>query len=283
MTGVLRRLWDARPWRRRPGSPPALPFPPLKLRRLVGPTDEADYDNPDGAPIWGQLTLGPLAPEEAYRRVFDFGCGCGRNARQLLLQARPPERYVGIDVNREMIRWCREHLRRAGCDVRFDHHDVYNVTYAPENSRAETLAIRHYGSDFTLLNAHSVFTHLYERQTEFYLAECRAMLAERGLLRTTWFFFDRAWFPVLAPHQHTLFVNDHDPTQAVYYDWGYFLALVARLELKIVHVNWTAKPGYQNEIYLARGDGFEDLTPGLEPPGTVLGFGASAPPPWDGR
>lgn len=259
-----------------------LPFPPLKYRKLVGPTDPADFDNPSGDRIWGDLVVGPLTPGEAYRSVFDFGCGCGRNARQLLLQREPPERYVGVDVNPDMIRWCQRNLRKAGTDVRFDHHDVWNVTYAPDNSRNETLPIRHYGTDFTLFNAHSLFTHLYERQTEFYLEQAAGMITERGLLRTTWFLFDRAWFPVLAPHQHSLFVNDYDPTQAVYYDWTYVRRLFERLGLKIVQVQWTAMPGYQSEIFLARGREFEDLAAGLEPPATVLGFGGSGPPAWDG-
>ena len=260
----------------------SLPFPPIELRKIVGPTESAFFDNPSGELIWGDLAIGPLRPGEAYRRILDFGCGCGRQARQLFLQKTPPERYVGIDINKEMIRWCGKNLRPHGIEVRFDHHDVWSMTYAPKNSRNETQPIHGYGTDFTLINAHSVFTHLYERQTEFYLQECARMLDERGLLRTTWFFFNRDWFPVLAPHQHTLFVNDHDPIQAIYYDWSYFLDLLQQMGLKIVHVNWTLMPGFQTEIYLATGAEFTDLTPGLEPAETVLGFGASKPPHYDG-
>src|SRR5262245_6139899 len=51
-----------------------LPMPPLEMRRLVGPTDLALYDNPNGALIY------PYLPAESFRRFFDFGCGCGRVA-----------------------------------------------------------------------------------------------------------------------------------------------------------------------------------------------------------
>jgi SAM-dependent methyltransferase len=168
-----------------------LPMPPLELRRIVGPTDPRDFDNPDGRLIWGDLAYGPLNPGEAYRRVFDFGCGCGRNARQLLLQRQPPERYVGVDTGRQMINWCKKNLSRPG--VEFFHHDVWspNPLYAPNNSRNEYLPLRHHGEDFTLINAHSVFTHLLGRQARFYLKELGSMLAENGLFRTTWFFFNR--------------------------------------------------------------------------------------------
>jgi SAM-dependent methyltransferase len=220
-----------------------------------------------------------LAAGEAYRRIFDFGCGCGRTARQLFLQKTLPERYVGIDINAEMIDWCRRNLRRPGVEAFFYHHDVWSVTYAPRNSRRETLPLQQYGSDFTLVNAHSVFTHLYERQTEFYLAECRRMITSTGLMRTTWFFFNEDWFPILSPQQHTIFVNDTDPTQAVYYGWRYFTDLLRRLQLKIVHVIWTRKPGFQNDVYLAAGKDFVDLAARLEPPETILGFGPGKPPP----
>ena len=57
-----------------------LPMPPLEMRELVGPTDEAAFDNPDGRLLYAFL------PVEAYESVFDFGCGCGRVARQLVQQ-----------------------------------------------------------------------------------------------------------------------------------------------------------------------------------------------------
>jgi len=67
------------------------------MRELVGPTDDAAFDNSSGDPV-----LGELVPEDRYRKVFDFGCGCGRLARQLLQQRRRPRRYVGIDLHRGM-------------------------------------------------------------------------------------------------------------------------------------------------------------------------------------
>jgi SAM-dependent methyltransferase len=260
------------------GVTTSLPIPPIEIRRLAGPTDPRDFDNPDGRLLWGDLVYGPLKPGEAYQHIFDFGCGCGRNARQFLLQHQPPIRYVGIDISRAMIEWCQKNLRRPG--VQFFHHDVWspNPAYAPDNSPNEYLPLRHCGEDFTLINAHSVFTHLLERQTRFYLKELRSMLAENGLFRTTWFFFNKAWFPVLNPDQHCLYVNGSDPTQAVYYDWDFFKSLCQEIGLKIIDASWTRINGYQSVILLARGEAFEDKSETIKPPETILGFGSSAPP-----
>jgi SAM-dependent methyltransferase len=257
-----------------------LPIPPLELRRLVGPTDPRDFDNPDGRLVFGELAYGPLEPGEAYEHVFDFGCGCGRNARQFFLQKQPPRRYVGVDISSTMIHWCQENLKPHGIDASFHHHDVFspNPGYGSLDSQNVTAPLRDYGADFTLINAFSVFTHLLEEQTRFYLQELHFLLAEKGLLHSTWFLFNRAWFPILNPDQHCLYVNASDPTQAVYYDWDFLRGLFKEIGLKIVDVAWAETSGHQNMLLLAKGDACQDRSSDIEPAGTILGFGASRPP-----
>ena len=109
---------------------PVVPLPPPAMRGMVGPTDPRFFDNPGGGPIYAGFGL----PLEAYESVFDFGCGCGRQARQLLQQTPRPRRYVGIDTNREMVEWCRANLTPVDPAFQFRHHDVYSPSYAPENS-----------------------------------------------------------------------------------------------------------------------------------------------------
>jgi SAM-dependent methyltransferase len=101
-----------------------IPMPPLEMRRMVGPTDPEDFDNPSGEPIYAGFGL----PLDAYDSVFDFGCGCGRVARQLLQQNPRPRRYVGIDAHRGMIDWCRENLSPIDPNFQFFHHDVMMFT-----------------------------------------------------------------------------------------------------------------------------------------------------------
>ena len=249
----------------------SLPFPPTEYRRLVSPiVDDSYYDNPDGSNIWGPLDVPPLQAGEAYRRIFDFGCGCGREARRLLLQNNQPEKYVGVDINRPMIEWCQENLKAPGFS--FFHHDVWNVNYAPENTKNRVLPIRHFGSDFTLIEANSVFTHLQEDQTKFYLEQMRSMLSPNGIIRATWFLFNKKAFPMMADNQNTIFVNEFDPTQAVYYDWNSFVNMVHVLGYKILRIDWAQMLGFHNIICLGAGDEFQDVS-NVTPPGTsVLGF-----------
>jgi SAM-dependent methyltransferase len=104
-------------------------MPPYEMRVLVGPANEAAFDHPSGELVF------PYLDESAYECVFDFGCGCGRVARQLLQQRVRPRRYVGIDLHRGMIQWCNENLAPLAPEFEFRHHDVYN--YSSDRSRPD--------------------------------------------------------------------------------------------------------------------------------------------------
>lgn len=227
--------------------PDTPPLPPLEMRALVGQTDPQVFDNPSGTPIYVHFGL----PLEAYDAVFDFGCGCGRQARQLLLQSPRPHRYVGIDVHEGMIDWCRKNLTPVDPHFQFRHHDVYSPTYAPGNSRTPTRAFPVESGAFTLVLAHSVFTHLHQAQSEYYLQEVARILRPDGLAFTSWFFFERASCPFLDKSQHTLFVNELDPTQAVLYDREWLIGAVRRAGLSVWRTEPPAIPGHQWMVFLA--------------------------------
>ncbi len=255
------------------GSTP--PMPPLDLRRLVGPTEEAAFDNPSGNFIWGPLDFSPLKPGEAYEAVFDFGCGCGRNARQLMLQKEAPKKYLGIDISKRMISWARETLSACNPNFRFEFHDVYspNKEYAPNNTRGNRMLPFPSGDkEFTLINAHSVYTHLCPDQTEFYMKESARILSDKGIMRTTWFLFNKKFFPPMGPHLDCLYINLQDPTHAVYYDWEYILNLLHSLNLAIISVDWTKIPGFQNVIWIGKASTFKDLSAEITPPKNIIGF-----------
>ena len=142
-----------------------------------------------------------------------------------------------MDVNPEMIAWCKANLQRDGFS--FHHHDVWSPTYAPKNSKRRILPIEPLGSGFTMIEANSVFTHLHADQTEFYLEQMRKMLAPMGLIRATWFLFNKKCFPMMNERQNTLFVDESDLTSAVYYDWHYLVDLIRSMGFRMVKIDWT--------------------------------------------
>jgi SAM-dependent methyltransferase len=212
-----------------PSRPDRLPLPPIELRQLVGATEDVFYDNPSGADLF------PEVPPQAYESVFDWGCGCGRVARQLIQQRRRPGKYVGVDLHRGMIHWCQQNLAPRAENFEFHHQDVHNLGLNPEGT-ARVLPFPVPGSSVTLFLAWSVFTHVNEEAATFYLHELSRVLHPNGVAITTWFLFEKSGFPMMQEFQNALFINDVDPTNAVIFDksWLRRTADLAGLTLSFI-------------------------------------------------
>jgi SAM-dependent methyltransferase len=155
-----------------------IPVPPTEMRALVGVSDQGQFDNPTGCNVL------PEAGDCSYGDVLDFGCGCGRLARQFLQQHPQPMRYVGVDLHAGMVRWCQENLAPVAPQFSFVHHDVFGAGYNPEAS-AKVLELPVHSDSFDLVVA--VFTHLADRDTAvWYLGEFKRVLKPGGMLLGTW-------------------------------------------------------------------------------------------------
>jgi SAM-dependent methyltransferase len=220
----------------------SLPLPPLEFRRLVGPTDDASFDNPRRTLVF------PDVPEVHYESVFDFGCGCGRIARQLMQQEPRPGRYVGVDPHAGMVEWCQKNLSPHAPGFSFFHHDVRVDGSSADKPRHRQLPVA--DDDITLFVAWSVFTHLLEEDAVFYLEELARVLAPGGLAVTTWFTFDKSEFPMMQEFQNALFINHLYPTNAVIFDRAWLTAVTGRLGLAMTHIVAPALRGYQWTVHL---------------------------------
>jgi SAM-dependent methyltransferase len=240
---MLRALM--KPWERAGRNTEELPVPPLELRELVGPTDPAAFENVTRAPVFGELDQG------AYRFVVDFGCGCGRVARQLAEQVERPERYVGVDLHPGMIRWCNENLATRLSGFEFHHHDVYNPSFNSDPALPRTAPIPVESGRATLVVAWSVFTHLVQSQVEWYLKEIRRMLAPDGVAISTWFLFDKSGFPMMQDFQNALYINEDDLTNAVMFDKGWLLDMIHKEGLVVRHATAPEIRGFAWVLRLA--------------------------------
>jgi SAM-dependent methyltransferase len=205
-----------------------IPIPPYEYRVLVGPTDTALFDNPEGKPVFGAVPL------HYYRTFFDFGCGCGRVARQLAQQEQPPERYLGIDLHKGMIEWCQQNITPVMSQFEFQHHDVLYVSFNPESKNGKTLPFPAQDKEFSFVTAISVFTHLEEEDAKFYLKECARIMANDSIFVTSWFLFDKTTFPMMQASQNALYINPSDPANAVIFDQEWLREEAHKHGLKII-------------------------------------------------
>jgi SAM-dependent methyltransferase len=216
-----------------------IPIPPPELRGLTGRIDVEDYQNLEGKLVY------PYLDESHYECVLDFGCGCGRVARQMMLQTQAPENYLGIDLHRDEIDWCRENLKPLRAGIEFLHHDVFNPAINPDPTKPRHLPFPAPDSSFTMVNAISTFTHLVETDAVYYLEECARVLRDGGVLHATWFLFSKDEFPALKRNQNALYGNDQDPTDTVYFDREWLLAQATRCGLSMTQAILPDVRGFQ--------------------------------------
>jgi SAM-dependent methyltransferase len=230
-----------------PVDPERLPLPPAELRGWVGPRDDERYENPTRALVY------PDVPRELYESVLDFGCGCGRVARQLMLQDPRPRRYVGLDLHPEMVSWCRQNLEPAAPGFTFVHHDVSDPLVNPGAGKPQTLPLPVPDASVTLFEALSVFTHILERDISFYFSEMARVLRADGIANASFMMFEKADFPPIGDLKNALYIDADYPPAAVYYDRQWLQQALADVGLTIIKIAQPAQVrGYQWRLHIAR-------------------------------
>ncbi len=220
-------------------------MPPVDMRALIGSTDEAFFDNPTGGLVFPDLA------ESMYESVFDLGSGCGRLARQLLQQHPRPQNYLGVDLHAGMVEWSRRNLSAVDPNFQFIHHDVYERGFNPGGhalDHSQPLPGR--DASASLIIAWSLFTHVVQDDITYYLDQCARILRPGGLIRSTWFLFDKRYFPMMQTFQNALYINPVNPTNAVIIDRKWLLETLLSVGLTVASTTPPATRGFQWTIDL---------------------------------
>jgi SAM-dependent methyltransferase len=128
-----------------------------------------------------------LQPEHT---VLEIGCGIGRDAIPLT-EILTEGRYVGIDIIKRSIDWCRDNIARKNPNFTFYDYDVKDQLHNPGGT-IETTDIRIPLADESVdrIVLFSVFTHMFQSDIEHYLREFRRVLKPSGLVYATTFLFN---------------------------------------------------------------------------------------------
>jgi cyclopropane fatty-acyl-phospholipid synthase-like methyltransferase len=151
----------------------ASPFdkvPPAELRfRVHGDLDlDGFFESGRQCSDDIQAALSAVAADIAsFKRILDFGCGCGRTL-QWLEHATAGADLHGTDIDPEAIAWCRRAIASAAF-----------------SSNGELPPLEYADGYFDFVYAISVFTHLSEELQLAWLEELRRVLAPGGLLLVT--------------------------------------------------------------------------------------------------
>ena len=214
-------------------------LPPLHLRRYVGPLGSFESS---GAEFMGYLrSLASLRPNE---RVLDIGCGCGQMALHLKSYLDENGSYVGVDIHRPSIDWCRRNIARRHQNFQFAHIDVRNLAYNPNASqRAEAYVFPFADRSFDLILLKSVFTHMRPPDVSNYFSEVARLLKSEGRCLATFFLLNDDQASLASRGANDLafnygegewrYVHEHSPESAVAYDESFVMQLLEKYGLVV--------------------------------------------------
>jgi SAM-dependent methyltransferase len=126
--------------------------------------------------------------------IVDIGCGCGRYARFLrdyqYKSQRFTGRYLGIDVDPEMLAWCRGHFDAERFEFHRSTHSsrAYRTNGSPNRADYE-IPMADGAADFVFST--SLFSHLLEKEVINYCRESYRVLKSGGHMVMYFFSLDR--------------------------------------------------------------------------------------------
>lgn len=126
--------------------------------------------------------------------ILDFGCGAGLLGIAAEPFLAPGGRYIGLDVLREQIEFCRSWYPPDRFS--FIHHDVAHPIYNPHGSSSPSWPVDNASMD--MVTALSVFTHLGEEESLLAMREVSRTLRIGGRAMITAFLLDGAHDELLA-------------------------------------------------------------------------------------
>ncbi len=231
----------------------ALPFPDLRdlppnhLRIRIGAGNRIFNGHVnfirDGNELWLLFLSRKYCTSNS--DVVELGCGCGRVARPLRDPPWSPwfeGTYVGVDIDNEMIEYCRNNFPAGRFQFILSPHN--SKTYSQDNSCATSitafeLTIAPPGSkDFVY--SLSLYSHLLEAEVVDYLRETYRILRDDGIMYMTFFCIEHVELGRRWTFQHrrgnAYVESTRYPEAAVAYHEAFMTKLVANCGFQEVTV-----------------------------------------------
>jgi len=194
---------------------------PLPAERSVVMAEQASFKAIGAEFLAHFIDFGGLQTEHA---VLDIGCGGGRMAAALLYYLAEGS-YVGFDVHKPSIEWCRKAIAPRHQRFDFQVFDLDNPIYNPSKHSAAEFAFPYAENSFDFAIATSLFTHMFMGEVANYLRQAFRVLRPGGALFCTAFLLtpssvaemlrNRGAVKFLAEHQGSLINVPERPAAAV--------------------------------------------------------------------
>jgi SAM-dependent methyltransferase len=184
-------------------------------------------------------------------RILDVGCGQGRLATGII-RILGAMNYIGIDVHRDSIQWCKRHIEARYPIFKFHLLPVRNERYNPRGV-ALTPGFRFDlpSGGFDLICLYAVFTNMSEVDMCIYLTALRHLLAHTGRVFFTAYAEDGVP-PVTVNPEGYIAKRCSGPLHVVRYARSYLLSLVAQLGYAVERFDHAVEVNGQSAVCLSK-------------------------------
>ena len=188
---------------------------------------------------------------DPHQLLVDIGCGQGRLAIGLVRRF-PLGRYLGLDVARRSIDWCREAIEARFPSYQFRHLDVVNARYNPAGKPLRPgfrLPVASYTADVVYM--WGLVTNMEPEHLPVYAAETSRMLRNGGKVFVT-ANVEEGVPPVTINPEHYTPYPCRGPLHTVRYEKQYFLDLFASVGLSLNGLLYHSAGNMQSELYFTK-------------------------------
>lgn len=201
--------------------------------------------------FWYYMLAHDLVTMDA--KIVDIGVGCGRYAHHLRDYEFKGERftghYTGIDIDPEMLDWCRQHFDSGRFSFIQSCHD--STTYRNPDGERAWFDLPLTAASYDLVFSTSLYTHLLEEELRNYTAEAYRILAVGRAMAMYVFCLDFPPPTYLTRHTFSHRIGAAvveslaNPEAAVAYEADYLIALCREIGFRdpsIITVQGESQP-----------------------------------------
>lgn len=161
--------------------------------------------------------------------LLDIGCGPGRMLIGIDRVLGSVKHYIGIDVHKPCIDWCKVHLEPVCTYANFLHLPINNARYNPTGQlSADNFSIN---TPFDVAYLSSVFTHMKLAEVERYLVEMRKNIKKEGYIYCTAFVEQNV--PIETENPKDYITDWSGPLHCVRFNRFYFEDMLLRIGFRI--------------------------------------------------
>ena len=186
-------------------------------------------------------------------QVLDVGCGQGRLPIGIL-RVIGDINYIGIDVDKKSIDWCKRYIQLKHPSFKFKHLNLHNERYNKNGVKIdEEFCFDLAENSVDIIYLFSVFSHTTEEDLRAYLNDFFRILDKRGKIFFTAFVENDV--PNISINPESYHLKCSGPFHIVRYNKDFLFSILDEYGFSILGFTHRTEADSQSAIYLRKKNG----------------------------